>query len=134
MILNNKFFAIVVIIIALLLMALGTTIFYNTGLGITDLNVQKSDSNDAQYDISYMLRSVRGFNKVVAEYTLLTNDNQVMGKGSSELNKIKDGSFQMDDKINVDNNSLEAKKVEIKLYEIDESNTQKQIFDQTFDI
>lgn len=120
--------------VVVILFYVGSTMFYNTGLGITDLNVNKSDSNDTTYDISYMLRSVRSFNKVSMEYKLFDAKNQVFATGSNELNGIKDGTFQINDTIVSKDSSQVAKRIEIMLYEIDESNTRKQIFDQTFDI
>lgn len=131
---NNKYVGLIIIVIALFLMYFATTIFYNTGLAITDLNVKQSESDGNQYDISYMLRSVRGFYKVVSEYTILSEDNQIIATGSNELSEIKDGSFQIDDTLNGKDNSLEAKKIEIIIYEFDENNNKKQILNQTFDI
>lgn len=130
----DKKIVLVAIIVAALLMFVGTNMFYNTGLGITDLAVHKSDSNSSQYDVSYMLRSVRSFHKVVGEYTLLSGDNQIIGKSSNELNDIKDGTFQINETINISGSSSDAKKIIITLYEIDDKNTQKQMFNQTFDI
>ena len=52
---------IVLIIAMIMLFYIGTTMFYNTGLGITDLNLEEIESNGTQYDLSFMLRSVRSF-------------------------------------------------------------------------
>ena len=131
---NNKYMGLVVIVVAVLFMYVGSTMFYNTGLTITDLNVQKSDSNGLEYNVSYMLRSVRGFNKVTCEYDLLDSTGNVVGHASSELNEIKDGSFQINDNVSVEKGDNDVKKIEIKLCEIDESNTKKVMFDQSYDI
>ncbi|MBR0473314.1 MAG: hypothetical protein IJI98_11550 [Methanosphaera sp.] len=131
---KNKLMPLILLGIVVILMYVGSTMFYNTGLGITDLNVHKSDSNDTAYDVSYMLRSVRGFNKVSMEYKLFDAKNQVIATGSNELNGIKDGTFQINDTLVSNDSSQVAKKIKITLFEIDESSTRKQIFDQTFDI
>ena len=134
LLMDNKYLGVLVVVVALLLMYVGTTMFYNTGLTITDLRVEPDGSNSSEYNVSYMLCSVRGFNRVTMDYTLLASDGRVVGHGSDELGEIKDGSFQIDDKVRVDDILLEVKKIEVKLCEIDESNTQKVMFDQTFDV
>lgn len=109
---------------------IGSNNYYETGLRITDLNIEE---NDNQYEVSYMLRSVREFNKVQTEYALLDENNNQIGFNTNELDKIKDGSFQINEKVMVDNN-IKASKMRITIYEISESGTKRQMYDQTYDL
>ncbi|RAP51753.1 MAG: hypothetical protein BZ138_04495 [Methanosphaera sp. rholeuAM270] len=130
---DKKYFGIIVLVIALLFMYLGTVMFYNTGLGITDLKVEKSDSNAGQYELSYMLRSVRSFNSLECQYTLFSEDNREIGSASNPLTNITDGSFAINKTIDV-NSSENAKQIEIRIYEIDENNKRNLMFEQKSDI
>lgn len=93
--------------------------FYNTGLGITDLNVEEVDSNGTQYDLSFMLRSVRSFEYLDLEYTLFSEDNQQIATGSTIMTNITDGSFTINETLNKTNedSSKVPKEVEIRIYE-----------------
>ena len=93
--------------------------FYNTGLGITDLNVEETDSNGTQYDLSFMLRSVRNFEYLDFEYTLFSEDNQAIATGSTIMTNVTDGSFNITETLNKtnDDSSKVPKEVEIKVYE-----------------
>lgn len=107
------------IIAMLMLFYIGTTMFYNTGLGITDLNVEEVDSNGTQYDLSFMLRSVRSFEYLDLEYTLFSEDNQQIATGSTIMTNITDGSFTINETLNKTNedSSKVPKEVEIRIYE-----------------
>ena len=107
------------IIAMFMLFYIGTTMFYNTGLGITDLNVEETDSNGTQYDLSFMLRSVRNFEYLDFEYTLFSEDNQAIATGSTIMTNVTDGSFNITETLNKtnDDSSKVPKEVEIKVYE-----------------
>ena len=110
---------IVLVIAMLMLFYIGTTMFYNTGLGITDLNVEEIDSNGTQYDLFFMLRSVRNFEYLDLEYTLFSEDNQEIATGSTIMSNITDGTFNVNETLNRtnDDSSKVPKEVEIKIYE-----------------
>jgi hypothetical protein len=125
----------------LMLFYIGSTMFYNTGLGITDLNVEETDVNGTQYDLFFMLRSVRNFEFLDLEYTLFSEDNQVIATGSTVMNNITDGTFNINETLNRtnDDSSKVPKEVEIKIYEekfdpeqknADGSYSQKVFFEQ----
>jgi hypothetical protein len=132
---------IVLVIAMLMLFYIGSTMFYNTGLGITDLNVEETDVNGTQYDLFFMLRSVRNFEFLDLEYTLFSEDNQVIATGSTVMNNITDGTFNINETLNRtnDDSSKVPKEVEIKIYEekfdpeqknADGSYSQKVFFEQ----
>ena len=108
-------YLVAMLIAAGMLMYIGTTMFYNTGFGITDFNLE--DTSDTQYQLSYMLRSVRSFDYVDCEYTVLSEDGQVIATGNTILNDIADGSFQINETLNKTKPDLKAKGVEIRIYE-----------------
>lgn len=112
--------AILILITALMLFYIGTTMYYNTGLGITDLNLdEKEDSNATQYELSYMLRSVRSFEFLDCEYRLLSEDNQEIATGSTILKNITDGTFTINETLNNtdENSSKTPKEIEIRIYQ-----------------
>ena len=104
--------------------------FYNTGIGITDLKVVET-SNSGEYDVSYMLRSVRSFEKLECEHTLLSKENKEISTNKTELDNIKDGTFNISQKIKVNDNTQKASKIKIK---IKDTTSQKTMFEQTSDI
>lgn len=93
--------------------------FYNTGLGVTDVNLDEKDSNGTQYQLSFMLRSVRSFEFLDCEYRLLSEDNQEIAKGSTIFKDIKDGTFTINETLNktTDDSSKIPKEVEIRVYQ-----------------
>ncbi|MBE6485246.1 MAG: hypothetical protein E7Z85_00195 [Methanosphaera stadtmanae] len=132
---------IVLVIAMLMLFYIGSTMFYNTGLGITDLNVEETDANGTQYDLFFMLRSVRNFEFLDLEYTLFSEDNEVIATGSTIMTNITDGTFNINETLNRtnDDSSKVPKEVEIKIYEekfnpeqknADGSYSQKVFFEQ----
>lgn len=110
---------IVLIIAMIMLFYIGTTMFYNTGLGITDLNLEEIESNGTQYDLSFMLRSVRSFEYLDCEYILFSEDNQEIATGSTILTNITDGTFTINETLNKTNedSSKVPKEVEIRIYQ-----------------
>lgn len=134
---------IVVIIVMVLFMYIGYTMYNNTGLGITDFKLEENSSDNNQYKLSYILRSVRSFEYIDCEYTILSEDGQPIGTGSTIMENITDGSFTINETINKTDASKTAKKVEIKIYtekfnpELKNSNgtsSQKVFFEQTMDV
>lgn len=123
-----------------MLFYIGTTMFYNTGLGVTDINLDEKDSNGTQYQLSFMLRSVRSFEFLDCEYRLLSEDNQEIAKGSTIFTDLKDGSFTINETLNKTTNlSKTPKEVEIRVYQekfdpqqknADGSYSQKVFFEQ----
>ena len=124
-----------------MLFYIGTTMFYNTGLGVTDINLDEKDSNGTQYDLSFMLRSVRSFEYLDCEYRILSEDNQEIAAGSTIFKNITDGTFTVNETLNkTGNDSLTPKTVEIRVYQEkfdpqqknnDGSYSQKVFFEQT---
>ncbi len=107
------------IIAIAMLFYIGTTMFYNTGLGITDLNVEeKTDSNTTQYELFYMLRSVRSFEYIDCQYTLLSDSGQEIATGSTTMINITDGTFNINETLNNTNNdsSQKAKEIQIRIF------------------
>ena len=107
------------IIAILMLFYIGTTMFYSTGLGVTDLNVEEIDSNGTQYNMSFMLRSVRSFEYLDLEYTLFSEDNTEIATGSTIMTNITDGTFVINktlDKTTEDSSKV-PKELEIRVYE-----------------
>lgn len=93
--------------------------FYSTGLGVTDLNVEEIDSNGTQYNMSFMLRSVRSFEYLDLEYTLFSEDNTEIATGSTIMTNITDGTFVINktlDKTTEDSSKV-PKELEIRVYE-----------------
>lgn len=134
---------IVVIIAMVVFMYIGFTMYNNTGLGITDFKLEEKNSDNNQYELSYILRSVRSFEYIDCEYTILSEDGQQIGTGSTIMKNITDGSFTVNETINRTDTSKAAKKVEIKIYteklnpELKNSNgtpSQKVFFEQTMDV
>lgn len=134
---------IVVIVFMILFMYIGTTMFYSTGLGITDFKLEENNSNDAQYELSYILRSVRSFDYIDCEYAIISDDGQKIGTGSTIMENITDGSFTINETINKTDTSKKAKSVEIKIYtekfnpelkNPDGTPSQKVFFEQTMDV
>ncbi len=123
-----------------MLFYVGTTMFYNTGLGVTDINLDEKDSNGTQYQLSFMLRSVRSFEFLDCEYRLLSEDNQEIAKGSTIFTDLKDGSFTINETLNKTTDlSKTPKEVEIRVYQekfdpqqknADGSYSQKVFFEQ----
>jgi len=113
--LNNKQL-IALLIAAGMLFYIGNTMFYNTGLGITDLNVE-NNSDGTQYEVSYMLRSVRNFEFLDCEYSLLTEDNQEIATGSTTLTNITDGSFNITETLSSNDSSKVPKQIDIRIYQ-----------------
>lgn len=117
------------LIAAAMLMYIGTTMFYNTGLGITDLTVDEKDSN--QYQVNYMLRSVRSFDYLDCEYALLDENGKEIGRSNTVFENIKDGSFTVNETVNT---TQKAKEIQIKIYtekfNPDQNNTQNPFFEQ----
>ncbi len=123
-----------------MLFYIGTTMFYNTGLGVTDINLDEKDSNGTQYQLSFMLRSVRSFEFLDCEYRLLSEDNQEIAKGSTIFTDLKDGSFTINETLNKTTDlSKTPKEVEIRVYQekfdpqqknADGSYSQKVFFEQ----
>lgn len=124
-----------------MLVYIGSTMFYNTGLGVTDINLDEKESNGTQYQLSFMLRSVRSFEFLDCEYRLLSEDNQEIAKGSTTFTDLKDGSFTINETLNkTGNDSLTPKTVEIRVYQekfdpqqknADGSYSQNVFFEQT---
>ena len=132
---------IVAVIAMLMLFYIGTTMFYNTGLGVTDLNVEETDSNGTQYNLFFMLRSVREFEFLDLEYTILSEDNQEIATGSTIMTNITDGTYNINETLNktTEDSSKVPKEVEIRIYEekfnpeqknADGSYSQKVFFEQ----
>lgn len=130
---------IAMLIAAGMLMYVGTTMFYNTGFGITDFNFE--ETSDTQYQLSYMLRSVRSFDYVDCEYSVLSDDGQVIATGNTIFKDIADGSFQVNETLDKTKPDLKAKGVEIRIYlepfnpdlkNSDGSYAQKEFFVQRF--
>ena len=94
-----------------MLMYIGSTMFYNTGLGITDLSVEEKDSN--QYQVNYMLRSVRSFDYLDCEYALLDENGKEIGRAKTEFNNLTDGSFMVNQTVNT---TQKAKGIQIDIY------------------
>ena len=94
-----------------MLMYIGTTMFYNTGLGITDLNIEEKDSN--QYQINYMLRSVRSFDYLDCQYVLLDENGKEVGRANTKFENLKDGSFTVNETANT---TQKAKEIQIDIY------------------
>lgn len=117
------------LIAAGMLMYIGTTMFYNTGLGITDLTVDEKDSN--HYQVNYMLRSVRSFDYLDCEYALLDENGKEIGRSNTVFENIKDGSFTVNETVNT---TQKAKEIQIKIYtekfNPDQKNTQNPFFEQ----
>lgn len=128
--LNKKMMTLMLIIVAVLLMYVGSTMFYNTGIGITDLKVVET-SDSGEYNATYMLRSVRSFEKLECEHTLLTKENKELASNKTELDNIKDGTFNIDQAIKVNDNTQKASKIKIKIKDM---TSQKTMFEQTSDI
>jgi len=132
--------SVILIITAIMLFYVGTTMFYNTGLGVTDINLDEKDSNGTQYQLSFMLRSVRSFEFLDCEYRLLSEDNQEIAKGSTIFTDLKDGSFTINETLNKTTDlSKTPKEVEIRVYQekfdpqqknADGSYSQKVFFEQ----
>jgi len=132
--------SVILIITAIMLFYVGTTMFYNTGLGVTDINLDEKDSNGTQYQLSFMLRSVRSFEFLDCEYRLLSEDNQEIAKGSTIFTDLKDGSFTINETLNKTTDlSKNPKEVEIRVYQekfdpqqknADGSYSQKVFFEQ----
>lgn len=133
---DKKYLSVIALVLVVILMYIGTTMFYNTGLAITDLNVEKSGADNNQYEVTYLLRSVRGFDTVEYECTLLSDNGQTIGQNSSQETNLKDGTFNINQTVTTNNNSSqEAAKIKITLYEIESGKSDKKtIYDQTFDI
>ena len=134
---------IVVIIVMVAFMYIGLTMYNNTGLGITDFKLEENNSDHNQYELSYILRSVRSFEYIDCEYVLISEDGQQIGTGSTIMQNITDGSFTINETINKTDSSKAAKKVEIKIYKekfnpelknSDGSPSQKAFFEQTMDV
>jgi len=136
----DKKLSVILIITAIMLFYIGTTMFYNTGLGVTDINLDEKDSNGTQYQLSFMLRSVRSFEFLDCEYRLLSEDNQEIAKGSTIFTDLKDGSFTINETLNKTTDlSKTPKEVEIRVYQekfdpqqknADGSYSQKVFFEQ----
>lgn len=99
------------VIAAAMLMYIGTTMFYNTGLGTTDLSIDEKDTN--QYQINYMLRSVRSFDYLDCEYVLLDDAGKEVGRANTIFKDIKDGSFTVNQSVNT---TQKPKQLQIKIY------------------
>ena len=136
----DKKLSVILIITAIMLFYIGTTMFYNTGLGVTDINLDEKDSNGTQYQLSFMLRSVRSFEFLDCEYRLLSEDNQEIARGSTIFTDLKDGSFTINETLNKTTDlSKTPKEVEIRVYQekfdpqqknADGSYSQKVFFEQ----
>lgn len=134
----NKIQMVGILIVVAMLMYIGTTMFYNTGLGITDVNVdEKTDANTTQYELTYMLRSVRSFEYLDCQATLLSESGQELGTSNTILKDIKDGSFTINETINktVNDTTQKPKQVKIKIYDekydSGASQAQNTFFEQT---
>ncbi len=107
-------YLIAMLIAAGMLMYIGTTMFYSTGFGITDLNLE--DSSDTQFQLSYMLRSVRSFDYVDCEYSIVSEDGEEIATGNTILKDIADGSFQINETLDKTKPGAKAKGVQIRIY------------------
>ncbi len=109
----------IILVTALMLFYIGTTFYYNTGLGITDLNLDEQDSNGTQYQLSFMLRSVRSFEFLDCEYRILSEDNQEIASGSTIMKNITDGTFTINETLNNtgEDSSKTPKGIEIRIYQ-----------------
>ena len=101
---------IVLIIAMIMLFYIGTTMFYNTGLGITDLNLEEIESNGTQYDLSFMLRSVRSFEYLDCEYGKWSLTNNVWRRIKTKTISKKKGA-RLFDKYYMNGKTLYFKKV-----------------------
>jgi hypothetical protein len=127
-----------------MLMYVGTTMFYNTGLGITDFNFAENEAEEG-YDLSYMLRSVRSFEFLDCEYTVVSEDGQEIASGSTILTNIVDGTFTINETLNktTDDSSKKPKEVQIKIFtekfdpnlkNADGTTSQNTFFEQKFQV
>lgn len=133
----------ILIVIMVLCMYIGTTMFYNTGVGITDFNFTQADSDDNQYDLSFILRSVRSFDYLDCEYMLISDDGQQIATSSTILTNITDGSFPINETLKSNDSSKVPKKLQIRIYtekfnpelkNSDGSPSQEVFFEQTMDV
>ena len=92
-----------------------------SGLGFTDMKLENTDAeNPNLHEFSYILRSGRQFELLDIEYSLYTEDNQLLGRNRTIIKNITDGSYPQTVNITsnatCDNNNLKPTKVQVVVF------------------
>lgn len=117
---------IIVFIIAIILIVLSLTVIQDqAGVAVINTELNVSDSNNSSYTLNYMLASGRNFDVLDCEYTVYSEDDQVIGQGNTTLEKITSGGIPINETINIQNSTLTPKKVKIAIFKEKLTNEQK---------
>ena len=128
-----------------ILLAVGIFLFFdNSGMSVTDINLEQDDS---AYNLTYYVRLGRNFNELNCVCIFYDQNGNVITNTSSILKDVYPGTHTISSQINLteyenntDSNSLKIESLEIRIYDNylnskeGQSNNQKPVYIKTFDV
>lgn len=135
----------IIVIAVTILLAVGIFLFFdNSGMSVTDINLEQDDS---AYNLTYYVRLGRNFNELNCVCIFYDQNGNVITNTSSILKDVYPGTHTISSQINLteyenntDSNSLKIESLEIRIYDNylnskeGQSNNQKPVYIKTFDV
>ena len=135
----------IIVIAVTILLAVGIfLLFDNSGMSVTDINLEQDDSI---CNLTYYVRLGRNFNELNCECIFYDQNGNVITNDSSILKDVYPGTHTISSQINLteygnntDSTSLKIGSIEIRIYDNylnskeGQSNKQKPVYIKTFNV